>query len=79
MNYYVQVGLLAEKQERQCGHDSFLCYTINNVFREEVTFYACAPRAYFKFHILRSDARRVSFVRTMLGSTAQSKVEGGNS
>jgi hypothetical protein len=40
MNYYVQVGLLAEKQERQCGHDSFLCYTINNVFREEVTFYA---------------------------------------
>jgi hypothetical protein len=28
---------------------------------------------------LRSDARRVSFVRTMLGSTAQSKVEGGNS
>jgi hypothetical protein len=44
MNYYVQAGLLAEKQRLQFGHDSFLCYTTNNVFRDEVTFLRLMPQ-----------------------------------
>ena len=44
MNYYVQVELLAEMQGQQFGHDSFLCYIINNVFREEATLLRLVPQ-----------------------------------
>jgi hypothetical protein len=51
MNYYVQVELLAKMQGQQFGHDSFLCYTINNVFREEATFPRLVPQGYILMFI----------------------------